>query len=198
MAETGLGDLRRRKLPSNAVSEPASASDGPEKMGPRSSPDHGTQIRQWQNGTHTCEFGTRRGCRRPLDRTTAQWPTRLPVNGRMGHPHVTSGRGAGQAADAWPTTRQWRARPPVNSEMGHAHVNWGRRREPRVRRQSSPAAIRCCTLVGIARAASCWDRPACAASGRRRGRLEPSGSWWAGASRAGPGFRGNARPVREP
>lgn len=108
MAETGLRDRRRRKLPANAVSASASASGGPGKMGSRSSPDHGPRIRQWQNGTRACGLGT-------------------------------------------------------------------------APRTASPSAIRCCTLVGIALAASSWDQSACAANSRRR------------RGRAGPGFRGSAR-----
>ena len=72
MAETGLGDLRGRLPPARGVSEPASASDGLEDAGSRSSPDHGPRIRQWQNGTRRCEFGTRRGRAADAQRTTHQ------------------------------------------------------------------------------------------------------------------------------
>lgn len=115
------------------------------------------------------------------------------VNGRIGRLNVNSGRGAGVQPTLSELPGKERDRPPVNGRMGRAHVNWGRRREPRVRRQSSPSATRCSTLVGIARAASSGDQPACAANDQRRGRREPSGSWWAGPSRARPGLRGSAR-----
>ena len=68
----GVGRPSEEEAACECRQRAASASDGPGKMGSRTPPDRGTRIRQWQNGTPACEFGTRRGRAADPQRTTRQ------------------------------------------------------------------------------------------------------------------------------
>ncbi len=58
MAEPGLGDLRKRDGPANAVSASVSAVGGLRSSRYRTLLNRESQTCQWQNGTFRCEFGT--------------------------------------------------------------------------------------------------------------------------------------------